>query len=95
MINLIGKLYAIEKQIKENDYKPDKVEEIRNEQSVRILNEIRKLLDEILHSTTPSGLMGKALGYLNNQWPNLIGYTKDGNYWLIIMLLKMPSGHSS
>ena len=32
------------------------------------------------YSTTPSGLMGKALGYLNNQWPNLIGYTKDGNY---------------
>jgi len=80
MINLIGKLYAIEKQIKENDYQPDKVKEIRREQSVRILKEIRQLLDETLHSTTPSGLMGKALGYLNNQWPNLIGYTKDGNY---------------
>lgn len=80
MINLIGQLYAIEKQIKENDYKPDKVKEIRREQSVPILKKIRQLLDETLHSTTPSGLMGKALGYLNNQWPNLIGYTKDGNY---------------
>jgi transposase len=24
--------------------------------------------------------MGKALGYLHNQWPNLIGFTKNGNY---------------
>jgi transposase len=80
MINLIGLLYAIEKRIKDNNYKPDKVKEIRSEQSDPILKEIRQLLDEILHSTTPSGLMGKALGYLNNQWPNLIGYTKDGNY---------------
>jgi len=80
IINLIGQLYAIEKRIKENNYKPDKVKEIRSEQSDPKLKEIRNLLDEILHSTTPSGLMGKALGYLNNQWPNLIGYTKDGNY---------------
>ena len=24
--------------------------------------------------------MGKALGYLHNQWPNLSGYTGNGNY---------------
>ena len=80
MIELIGKLYGIEKLIRENDYKADKIKSIRSEQSVPILKEIRQLLDQTLHTTTPSGLMGKALGYLHNQWPNLSGYTGNGNY---------------
>ena len=80
MVELIGKLYRVEKQIRENDYKPDKIKTIRSEQSVGILKEIKTLLDQTLHTTTPSGLMGKALGYLYNQWPNLIGYTENGNY---------------
>jgi len=80
MINLIGQLYFVEKQSKEKDYKPYKIKKNRSKQSVPILKKIRQLLDETLHSTTSSGLMGKALGYLNNQWSNLIGYTKDGNY---------------
>jgi len=80
MVDLIGQLYGVEKQIRENNYKPDKIEEVRGEQSIPIINEIRQLLDQTLHSTTPSGLMGKALAYLHNQWPNLIGYSKNGNY---------------
>jgi outer membrane protein OmpA-like peptidoglycan-associated protein len=44
------------------------------------LKKIQQRLDDTLHTTTPSGLMGKALGYLHNQWPNLIGFTKNGNY---------------
>lgn len=80
MIKLIGQLYAIEKLIRENGYKPDKIKEIRLEQSVPIFNDIRNLLDSTLHTTTPSGLMGKALGYLHKQWSYLIGYVEDGNY---------------
>ena len=80
MIELIGQLYGIEKKIRENNYKPDKIKEVRTEQSIRILKEIRQQLDDTLHTTTPSGLMGKALGYLHNQWPNLTGYTENGNY---------------
>lgn len=80
MIGLIGKLYGIEKSIRDNNYKPDKIKTIRSEQSVPILKEIRQQLDQTLYSTTPSGLMGKALGYLHNQWPNLIGYVENGTY---------------
>lgn len=80
MIGLIGQLYAIEKHIRKNGHQPDEIKSIRSEQSIPILNQIRQLLDETLHSTTPSGLMGKALGYLHKQWPNLIGFTKNGNY---------------
>jgi len=80
MLELIAQLYGIEKQIREDKYKPDKIKTIRLEQSIPILNDIREFLDQTLHSTTPSGLMGKALGYLHNQWPHLTGYTKNGNY---------------
>ena len=33
-------------------------------------------------STTapPKSSLGKAIGYLNNQWPRLVGYLADGDY---------------
>jgi len=80
MVALISQLYAIEKLIRENGYKRDKIKQIRQEQSVPIIKQIREQLDKTLHTTTPSGLMGKALGYLHKQWSYLIGYVENGNY---------------
>lgn len=80
MLELIAQLYGIEKQIRVDKYQSDKIKTARSEASIPILKQIRQLLDDTLHTTTPSGLMGKALGYLHNQWPNLIGFTKNGNY---------------
>jgi len=78
MIDLIGKLYAIEKQIKK--LQPDEKYKRRQADSVLVIEKIKQFLDEILHSTAPSGPMGKALVYLQNQWPKLIRYIDDGNY---------------
>jgi hypothetical protein len=72
----IQKLYRIEKQIKE-----DSVEEryrVRQQQSVPILNKMKKWLDKSLPQVPPSSLLGKALYYLNNQWDHLIRYCEDG-----------------
>lgn len=78
MINLIGKLYAIEKRIK--TYDVDEIFAYRQKHSKPILDEIRGFLDEILHNTAPSGKMGEALTYLHNQWHKLVRYIEDGNY---------------
>jgi transposase len=78
MVGLIGQLYAIEKQQKEKE--PDSIYQYRQEKSKSLLQDIKKLLDKILHSTAPSGLMGKALNYLYNQWPKLKVFIEDGNY---------------
>jgi len=78
MIDLIGQLYAIEKQIK--IFKPDKVYQHRQKFSKPILDEIKTFLETILRSTTPSGAMGKALKYLSNQWHKLVKYIENGNY---------------
>ena len=78
MVNLIGQLYAIEKQIK--DEPPDKRYKIRNEQSKGTLEKIKQLKNQSLQSCTPTSTFGIALGYLHNQWPKLIGYIQDGSY---------------
>jgi len=75
-VSLIGKLYAIEKAIKEMT--PDQKQCARQEKSVPQLNAIREWLDNTLHRTLPKGLLGKALSYLDKNWCKLIIYTDDG-----------------
>jgi len=75
-INLIGKLYGIEKQIKV--LSADEKHTIRQQQAIPILAAIRQWLDKTLHSTLPKGLLGKALSYLEKNWRKLTVYTEDG-----------------
>lgn len=75
-INLIGKLYAVEKQIKA--LSADEKHIVRQQQAQPILTNIRQWLDKTLHSTLPKGLLGKALSYLEKNWAKLTVYTQDG-----------------
>lgn len=75
-INLIGKLYAIEKQIKALG--ADEKYTARQQQALPILTDIRQWLDKTLHSTLPKGLLGKALSYLEKNWTKLTVYIVDG-----------------
>ncbi len=75
-INLISKLYAIEKQIKA--LSADEKYIARQKQALPILTDIRQWLDKTLHSILPKGLLGKALSYLEKNWTKLTIYTQDG-----------------
>lgn len=75
-IAMIGKLYAIEKAIKEMP--AEQKYQIRQTQSVEQLSAIRAWLDKTLHHTLPKGLLGKALSYLNKNWSKLMIYVQDG-----------------
>lgn len=75
-INLIGKLYAIEKRLKA--LSPEEKYSTRQNESMPILTAIRQWLDKTLHSTLPKGLLGKALSYLEKNWTKLTVYTQDG-----------------
>lgn len=75
-LNLIRRLYAIEKTLSADD--PDQRYKVRQEKSVPVLNEIRRWLDSALPQIAPQSLTGKALYYLNRQWPRLIRYCDDG-----------------
>jgi transposase len=72
----IQKLYVVEKQLK--DVEPEERARERQQQAKPILDKLRAWLDKSLPEVPPSTLTGKALGYLHNQWPKLIGYLDDG-----------------
>lgn len=78
IVQLIAELYQVEKQTKDDP--PDIRQRIRQHKSTAILEKIKTLKDKSLLSCTPTSTFGKALGYLHNQWPKLIGYIEDGRY---------------
>jgi transposase len=77
MILKIRKLYKIEKDIK--NLPPDKKQKIREEKSRPIIDDIRKYIDEYIDTAIAlDGYIKKAFVYINNQFPKLIAYLKDG-----------------
>ena len=72
----IQRLYEIERAYK--DAKPPVRYRARQDQAQPILTEMREWLDQALPQVPPETLAGKALTYLNNQWPQLIRYLDDG-----------------
>lgn len=73
----IARLYAIEKSMREAS-----VEErfrVRQAESLPVLAELRRWLDETLPLVPPKTALGEALGYLQKYWPRLIRYTERGD----------------
>ena len=74
----IRTLYAIERRIR--DQTPHERRAARQTESVPVLNKLRAWLDDTRDKVLPSGKLGKALGYLHNQWEALVRYCDDGRY---------------
>lgn len=77
-IKLIAKLYAIEKANK--DANAEDRYQARLENAKPIIDKLRQWLDETKPKMPPKSLLGKALQYLDKQWPRLIAYLEDGQY---------------
>jgi transposase len=75
-IAFIQRLYLVEKQLKDTD--PEERTRERRRRAGPILEELYAWLERSLPEVPPSTLTGKALAYLHNQWPKLIGYLDDG-----------------
>ena len=76
-VELIGKLYGIERECKEAS--PEVRHAIRQERSVPALSALRHWLDKYQPKVPPQGALGKAMTYLANQWSKLIRYTERGD----------------
>ena len=74
----IRTLYAIERRIR--DESPQERHRVRQAESVPVLDALRAWLDDTLEQVPPSSPLGKAMGYLDNQWPALVRYCDDGRY---------------
>jgi len=88
ILDLIGKLYAVEAEARERKELAKKSGEqefsrsdlgvLRQEQSRAVIERIRQALDENVNHIAPKSLCGKAIAYALNQWPRLVVYLDDG-----------------
>ena len=72
----INKLYLVERQIK--DASIDEKYQARQKQSLPLLEQLRKWIDNNLGKVPKDSLTGAALVYAHNQWEKLIVYCEDG-----------------
>lgn len=75
-LSLINKLYRVEKQARK--YDTDERYVHRQQYAQPVLDELRSWLDESRHKVPPTSATGKALAYLDHEWPKLIIYLQDG-----------------
>ena len=78
LLAYIQALYRIEKTIKHHP--PDERYRIRQQQSKPLIDKMRKWLIKNLSQVPPKTALGKALYYLDHQWPRLVRYLEDGHY---------------
>jgi transposase len=75
-LSQIQKLYAVDRKLV--DATPEQRRAARQEQMAPLLEKLRAWLDASLPSVPPQSLTGKALAYLDGQWPKLIRVLDDG-----------------
>lgn len=78
IIQLIGKLYAIEREAAERHFSVKQRTELRQEKSVAVIAELAHLKETLLLSTPPKSVLGEALHYLHKQWHKLVRFTDNG-----------------
>jgi transposase len=72
----IQALYRIERDLREAT--PEERYRARQERSRPVIEKLREWLDASLGSVPPQSLTGKAMYYLNGQWPKLVRVLDDG-----------------
>jgi len=77
MMALWSRLYEIESRAKKEKFDEAKLLEVRQNEALPILAEIRTALEEYKDQTLPKSPMGKAITYSLNQWDALVRYAAD------------------
>lgn len=76
--NMIQRIYRIEREASGRELGHDERKQLRDEKAKPLWEEMRQWLGQSIGQAPPGTLTGKALGYLNTQWPRLIRYLDDG-----------------
>jgi transposase len=75
---LIQRIYRVEKAAREAGLTPEQRKRLREEQARPAWDELRRWLDAKRGHVPPQMLIGKAMTYLDNQWPQLVRVLDDG-----------------
>lgn len=76
--DMIQRIYRIEREASARELRHDERKQLRDEKAKPLWEELRQWLDQSIGQAPPGTLTGKALGYLNTQWPRLVRYLDDG-----------------
>jgi transposase len=77
-LELIQKIYRVEREARDRELDCHTRKQLRDEKARPLWDELRRWLDRSIGQVPPQPLTGKALGYLDKQWPRLIRYLDDG-----------------
>jgi hypothetical protein len=69
-LRFIQKLYGIERSVQ--DATPEERQRVRQTESLPVVAALREWLDRALQAVVPQSLTGKAVTYLDTQWPKLV-----------------------
>jgi transposase len=78
-LDLIGKLYAVERTAKAENLCAEQVQKRRYEKSVPVLQELKIWMTQTYIQAIPKSPIGKAIAYSLQRWDKLIIYTTDGS----------------
>ncbi len=77
-VGQIGRLYAVEKQLREQHAGPQLRAAVRAWQSRPILARLRRALEVVRRRVLPKSLLGQAIDYTLSRWEALTRYVTDG-----------------
>jgi len=78
LVGQIGRLYAVEKQLREQKAGSQLRAAVRAWQSRPILERLRRALEIVRRRVLPKSLLGQAIDYTLARWAALIRYVEDG-----------------
>jgi transposase len=78
MLSTLQKLYRIEEYARKSNLSYDQRYHLRQKEAVPVLEEINQWLKKESVLVLPRSTIGKAIGYMLNQWPRLKVYVTDG-----------------
>lgn len=79
-LRVIGQLYALEREVKEQGLPPDKIKAIREKDAYPLIREFERWVENTANSVTPQSALGKAVRYAYALYPRLSRYVTDGRY---------------
>lgn len=77
---MFQQLYDIERTAREDELSYDQIKQLRQQESLPLLNEMENWLKENINQVLPKSAIGKAFAYTLKLWPRLIRYSEQGRF---------------
>ncbi|MBE9202145.1 IS66 family transposase [Nodularia sp. LEGE 06071] len=78
VLEFIAQLYGIEKHCRENNLNEGQIKEVRQAESIPVLQALQIVLKNQQATSIPDSPLGKALNYTLKRWSKLTVYTQEG-----------------